>query len=133
MKTPATIRLACLVLTTAATAVALPARGAEVIAEVSGARSSAGLIGCALFAGDRGFPMDNSGVLVSSPGPTATRFGETAGMRLGKAMQAQAVAHDTLEALGRSCTVLPGALTKLLLGAMLALPRGARVRIWVAR
>lgn len=68
-------------------------------------------------------------VLVSSPGPTATRFGETAGMRLGKAMQAQDVARDTLEALGRSRTVLPGALTKLLLGAMLALPRSARVRM----
>lgn len=37
-----------------------PAEGAELVAKVSGARSETGVIGCALFAAELGFPMDNS-------------------------------------------------------------------------
>lgn len=93
MRTTATIRLASLVLMTAATAFAPQARGAEVIAEVSGARSSAGLIGCALFAGDPGFPMDNSGarqqwIAVEAGGATC-RFADVAQGRY-----AVSVLHD---------------------------------------
>ena len=40
-----------------------PAEGAELVAKVSGARSERGSIGCALFAAERGFPMDNSAAL----------------------------------------------------------------------
>ena len=68
-------------------------------------------------------------VLVTSPGPTATRFGERAGMRLDHAMPADAVARATLNALGRRTNLLPGALTKLLRGALWPLPRSARVRM----
>lgn len=68
-------------------------------------------------------------VLVSAPGPTATRFGERAGMRLDHAMPPDFVARATLNALGRRTTLLPGALTKFLRGALWPLPRGARVRM----
>ena len=66
-------------------------------------------------------------VLVSSPGPTATGFAERARMRLGKTMSAASVAKASLDALGRSGTLLPGGLTKALRGAMFGLPRGAKV------
>ncbi len=39
------------------------AAAADVVVIVSGARSSAGSIGCALFSSDKGFPMDNSGAV----------------------------------------------------------------------
>ncbi len=68
-------------------------------------------------------------VLVSSPGPTETGFGQRARMQMGKAMTAQEVATATLAALGRSGTVLPGRLTKLLRGALMTAPRFLQVRI----
>lgn len=75
--------------------------------------------------------MRGSGVdvLVSSPGPTATGFARRAGMTMGRAMTPQAVATATLAALGRSSTVLPGGLTKLLRGALMTLPRALQIRI----
>ena len=66
-------------------------------------------------------------VLVTSPGPTETGFAERARMRLGKTMSASTVAKASLDALGRSGTLLPGGLTKALRGAMFGLPRGTKV------
>lgn len=68
-------------------------------------------------------------VLVSSPGPTATGFGKRAGMNMGKAMTAQAVAAETIAALGHSSKVLPGRMTKFLRGSLMTLPRFLQVRI----
>jgi uncharacterized protein len=68
-------------------------------------------------------------VLVSSPGPTETGFGKRAGMTMDKAMAAQDVARDTLNALGKSATVLPGFLTKFLRTSLALLPRALQVRI----
>ena len=68
-------------------------------------------------------------VLVSAPGPVATRFGERAGMRLDRAMKATEVARATLRALGHSHGVQPGMLTKFLRGSLMFLPRAARVRV----
>jgi short-subunit dehydrogenase len=68
-------------------------------------------------------------VLVSSPGPTATGFGERARMRLDRAMHPRDVARVSLDALGRSGTLLPGGLTKFLHGALATLPRAAKVRM----
>jgi uncharacterized protein len=68
-------------------------------------------------------------VLVSSPGPTATGFAKRAGMTMGRTMTPQAVATATLAALGKSSTVLPGGLTKLLRGSLMTLPRALQIRI----
>jgi uncharacterized protein len=68
-------------------------------------------------------------VLVSSPGPTDTGFSERAGMHMRKSMTAQAVAVATVDALGRSSTVLPGGLTKFLRGSLMTAPRFLQIRI----
>ena len=68
-------------------------------------------------------------VLVSSPGPTETGFGQRARMHMRRAMTAQEVSTATLNALGHSGTVLPGTLTKLLRGALMTAPRFLQVRI----
>jgi hypothetical protein len=49
-------------------------------------------------------------------------------MRLATALEPEAVASETLSALGRRATVRPGWLSKLL-SAALTVPRWARVRI----
>lgn len=83
-------------------------------------------LGEALAVELRGTGVD---VLVSSPGPTATRFAGRARMRLGKTMAPAQVAAESLAALGRSATLVPGGLSKLLHGAFLGWPRGAKVRM----
>jgi uncharacterized protein len=68
-------------------------------------------------------------ILVSNPGPTQTGFGQRASMNMGKAMSPQLVATATLAALGKSHTVLPGYLSKLLRSALITAPRFLQVRI----
>lgn len=68
-------------------------------------------------------------VIASAPGPTNSGFSDRAGMKMGKALSARAVAQETLNALGRKPTVLPGFLSKLLTYSLVPLPRWARVRI----
>jgi len=68
-------------------------------------------------------------VLASAPGPTNSGFASRAGMRMGAALEPADVARGTLEALGRTATVLPGPLTKLLTYSLAPLPRRARVGI----
>jgi short-subunit dehydrogenase len=68
-------------------------------------------------------------VLSSAPGPTNSEFADRAGLKMGKAMDCAAVARETLNALGRRSTVLPGMLTKLLTYSLAILPRWARVRV----
>jgi short-subunit dehydrogenase len=68
-------------------------------------------------------------VLASAPGPTASGFATRARMQMGVALEPEVVARSTLEALGRTPTVLPGALSKLLTYSLVPLPQWARVRI----
>ncbi|WP_216901673.1 SDR family oxidoreductase [Synechococcus sp. CCY 9618] len=68
-------------------------------------------------------------VLAAAPGPTSSGFAARAGMRMGNALDPEAIAQPILDALGRQTTVLPGTLSKLLVYALIPLPRRARVRI----
>ncbi len=68
-------------------------------------------------------------VIASAPGPTQTGFADRAGLKLGQALSAGEVAEETLAALGRNATVLPGFLSKLLTYSLTPLPRWARVQI----
>lgn len=68
-------------------------------------------------------------VVASAPGPIHSGFAARAGMRLGLGLTPRDVAQATLDALGRRTTVRPGWLSKFLEGALLPLPRWARVRV----
>jgi short-subunit dehydrogenase len=68
-------------------------------------------------------------VVASAPGPIHSGFAARAGMRLGLGLKPRDVAQTTLDALGRRTTVRPGWLSKFLEGALLPLPRRARVRV----
>ena len=71
----------------------------------------------------------NVDVLASAPGPVRSGFADRADMRMGTAETAASVAKASLRALGRSATVIPGALSKFLSYSLLPLPRSLRVRI----
>lgn len=49
----------------AALAASLPSSAATVVVRVSGVQAPLGQIGCSLFSGEQGFPMDNSAARVS--------------------------------------------------------------------
>ena len=68
-------------------------------------------------------------VVVSAPGPVKTGFGTRADMRFSHAADARDVAVQTLAGLGRTTTVWPGALAKVLHSSLSLLPRGGRLRI----
>ena len=68
-------------------------------------------------------------VLSSAPGPVASGFGDVANMRITNGVSAATVARETLDALGRTGTVRPGLLSKLLEGSLAPLPRRLRVRV----
>lgn len=68
-------------------------------------------------------------VLSSAPGPVRSGFGDRARMVMGAAATPETVARATLAALGRSMTVTPGALSKLLTWSLMTAPRSLRVRI----
>lgn len=68
-------------------------------------------------------------VLSSAPGPVASGFGDVANMRITNGVSAATVARETLDALGRTGTVRPGLLSKLLEASLAPLPRRMRVRV----
>lgn len=68
-------------------------------------------------------------VIASAPGPVKSGFGARADMRMGRAVEPDVVARETLRALGRRTTVRPGLLSKLLEASLALLPRIGRV--WV--
>jgi len=68
-------------------------------------------------------------VIASAPGPVSTGFAARAAMTMGNAEKPQVVARQTLAALGRTTTVRPGFLAKLLEASLAPLPRSGRVRI----
>lgn len=71
----------------------------------------------------------NVDVLAVAPGPTKTGFADRAGMKMGSALDPAAIAPEILRSLGRTTTVLPGFLSKLLVYSMIPLPRWARIKI----
>ncbi len=68
-------------------------------------------------------------VLSCAPGPVHSGFADRSRMRMGQAMQPQAVAEEALAALGCKTTVWPGMLSKILIGSLSTLPRFARTAI----
>lgn len=80
----------------------------------------------------REFAASNVDVLASAPGPVHSGFAGRADMRMSQADTPVTVAKESLQALGRKSTVIPGALGKFLSYSLLALPRALRVRILTA-
>jgi uncharacterized protein len=68
-------------------------------------------------------------VIACAPGPVASGFARRAGMHMPRTTPATVVAQRTLAALGRSGTVRPGWLSKLLGWSLAMAPRGLRVAI----
>jgi uncharacterized protein len=68
-------------------------------------------------------------VLAAAPGPVKSGFGERADMNMKVALTTQQVAVPILKALGKRATVLPGALTKLLVYSLRTVPRSIKVLI----
>ena len=68
-------------------------------------------------------------VLAAAPGPVNSGFASRADMQMGAAMTPEQVAVPILKALGRRQTILPGFLTKFLVGSLTFLPRWGKVRV----
>jgi short-subunit dehydrogenase len=65
-------------------------------------------------------------VLASAPGPVSSGFAARADMVMGAAVPPAVVARESLHALGRRTTVVPGGLSKLLTYSLVPLPRPIR-------
>lgn len=65
-------------------------------------------------------------VLASAPGPVSSGFAARADMVMGAAVPPHVVAKQSLQALGRHTTVVPGGLSKLLTYSLVPLPRTIR-------
>jgi uncharacterized protein len=68
-------------------------------------------------------------VVSCAPGPIASGFAARANMKMSMSQRPEAVARETLKALGRRVTVRPGWLSKFLELSLAFLPRLGRVRI----
>lgn len=68
-------------------------------------------------------------VLAAAPGPVRSGFAQRANMQMGAALNPEDVGVPILKALGRQGTVLPGLLTKFLVGSLRLLPRRYKVRV----
>ena len=68
-------------------------------------------------------------VLASAPGPVRSGFESRANMRMSATVEPGVVARETLDALGRRITVVPGLLSKVLTYSLAPLPRSLRSRI----
>lgn len=68
-------------------------------------------------------------VIACAPGPIASGFAARANMKMSLSQGPDAVASETLKALGRRMTVRPGWLSKFLELSLALLPRWGRVRI----
>ena len=71
-------------------------------------------------------------VLVAVPGPVASGFGERAGMQMNMALKPAQVGADVLRALGRSQSVVPGLLSKVLVYSLRTVPRWGKIKIMSA-
>lgn len=68
-------------------------------------------------------------VLSAAPGPVKTGFANRANMQMGAALRPEDTGVPILRALGQRQTVLPGFLTKFLVGSLRLLPRWGKVRV----
>jgi short-subunit dehydrogenase len=68
-------------------------------------------------------------VLVAAPGPVKSGFGERANMKMDMALSPEKVGIPVLKALGRKTTVVPGALSKLLVYSLKTVPRTVKTSI----
>ena len=71
-------------------------------------------------------------VLVAAPGPVKTGFGPRAKMTMTTALEAESVAVSILKSLGKTATVHPGWLSKVLKLGLNTVPRWGKVRIMKA-
>ena len=65
-------------------------------------------------------------VIACAPGPVNSGFGKRAKMKMGSAQNPEGIANETLNALGKTNTVRPGFLSKLLGYSLSTLPRFGR-------
>lgn len=68
-------------------------------------------------------------VLAAAPGPVSSGFADVAKMQMSMSLQPSDVGTPILKALGRTSTVLPGFLSKLLVYSLRTAPRPLKVRI----
>ena len=68
-------------------------------------------------------------VLAAAPGPVNSGFGKRANMKMDMYLTPEQVGVPILKALGKKSTVLPGALTKLLVYSLRTVPRWGKIRI----
>lgn len=68
-------------------------------------------------------------VLAAAPGPVSSGFAEVADMKMSMALKPSDVGIPILKALGRTSTVLPGFLSKLLVYSLSTAPRWGKVRL----
>ncbi len=68
-------------------------------------------------------------VLAAAPGPVSSGFAQRANMQMDQSLRPADVGIPILKALGRQSTVLPGWLTKVLVGSLRTVPRWAKIRI----
>jgi short-subunit dehydrogenase len=68
-------------------------------------------------------------VLAVAPTSVASGFAARANMRMDSTVPADTVARQSLDALGRKGTVIPGALSKFLTYTLAPLPRPLRTRV----
>lgn len=68
-------------------------------------------------------------MLAAAPGPVKSKFGERASMAMNMALTPAQIGVPILRALGRQSTVLPGLLTKFLVGSLRTVPRWGKVLI----
>jgi short-subunit dehydrogenase len=68
-------------------------------------------------------------VLAAAPGPVESGFSQRANMKMSMSLTPSQVGVPILKALGRKTTVLPGALTKLMVYSLRTVPRRGKVKI----
>ncbi|MCU0358670.1 MAG: SDR family NAD(P)-dependent oxidoreductase [Cyclobacteriaceae bacterium] len=68
-------------------------------------------------------------VLTAAPGPVRSGFESRAGLHMNLTMKPEQIAVPILKALGKESTLLPGLLTKVLVGALRTVPRWGKVMI----
>lgn len=68
-------------------------------------------------------------ILSSAPGPVRTKFANRAGLTFSQEEDPSLIARDTIAALGKKATVIPGRLGKVLSYALATAPRSLRVKI----
>lgn len=68
-------------------------------------------------------------VLAAAPGPVESGFSQRANIKMSMSLKPAQVGVPILKALGQKTTVLPGALTKLLVYSLRTVPRWAKVKI----